>query len=235
MQSMRQSIAITLAMIAASPAAFAREEAVERASSTAFVSVDYGLTTHKSEFVNSNDTGSTLAYSIGFHAGAERSVGILLRTDTSTIDFELNTSSMATTNQDVVIRYRLGNFFFGGVISSAALEATRAEETEDAEIDAVGTGFGGHFATVWGIGRDSAWYLDSVFNTYGQTREANQIDMEFGSRMDVDTGVVFYVTRELLDLTFGYRYRTAAYSADGTGYSDLVTSTYLGVRFNAVF
>lgn len=220
----------------ASSALLAREDgAIERASATAFAAVDYGMTTHKSEFVDSNDTGNTLGYSLGFHAGSERSVGILIKSDTSSLKFELNGSEMKSSNQDVVIRYRLGNVFFGAVITSAALEAVRAEETTDSEIDAVGTGFGAHFATVWGIGRTGSWFLDGGYNSYSQTREANQIDMTFNSRMDVDSGVTFYLTREVIDLTFGYRYRMAGYSAGDSAFTDTITSTYLGLRFNAMF
>ncbi len=54
---------------------------IEAGLKTIYLSTDYALTTHKSELVESNDTGSSIRYGLGFNVGDQKQLGVVLLTE----------------------------------------------------------------------------------------------------------------------------------------------------------
>jgi hypothetical protein len=193
-----------------------------------------GFLTHKSELAASNDTGTGVGYGIGFHAGEEHQVGVFIKNESAAVIFELNASKVESSTQDVVIHYRLGSFYLGGAISALKVKATRGAAEAATEIDAIGNGYGGNAGFAFRIGKNAAWFTDVLTGSYGETREANQLDFAIKSAMTIDTGVNFFVTRELLDITAGFKQKTIGLSL-GESFAEVLTMTYLGLRLNVFF
>ncbi len=203
----------------------------DRSVPTAFATVEGGAMTYKSEMVESNDTGYGFAYSVGFYAGAERNLGIIIRNDSTSISFALNDSKVENTWLDSTIRYRMGPFYLGGIISNMTLKVNQA----GTELrDSTGSGYGVNAGMQFNLNRNSGMYLDISSVSITEARDVEKRDITVGPRTDADLGMVFHLTRETLDFMLGYRYRTMAVKLDES-YSELVTTTYMGFKFNLFF
>lgn len=207
------------------------EAVMDKESPTAFLAFDAAYTTHKSELMESNDTGIGVSYTLGFHAGQDRDIGILFRNSTSTISFALNESKIQTTYNDYIIRYRLGPFYLGAVIANVAMKANK--EGEDIS-DTIGSGYGGNLGLAFQFNRIASYYLDVTSTSYGALRELEQRDITIGSRMAIDTGVMFHLTRRVWSILVGVKYSTVAITVD-TGGTETISAFYIGNQFSSFF
>jgi len=229
MFSLSKNILVTLMVLIWTGVAFARGD--DRSVPTAFASFEGGAMTYKSEMLESNDAGYGFAYAVGFYAGAERSLGIILRNDSSKIAFALNNSDITQNWLDSTIRYRVGPFYLGGIISNMSL-VVKQDGTELR--DATGSGYGGNAGMHLNLNRYYDVFLDASSVSISTARDVEERDITIGPRTDVDLGMMFHVTRQSVDFVLGYRYRQLAIKLDES-YSELITTTYMGFRFNLFF
>lgn len=199
---------------------------------TFFFDTQFGFATHKSKMVVSNDTGTGLAYGLGGWAGEDRDYGFKVNTDTSSTTFELNSSSVAVTWQDTIIRYRMWFFYLGVNFASVNMVANNAGTDQ---VDAGGNGMGGNAGILVPVGRSSIFYLDVVSAAMSATRNALTDEVAFGSRLDIDAGGSIDITKEAFDFLMGYRMRTYDLSVAGTSYAEAYNITYFGVRMALFF
>jgi len=223
-----KNILVALVLSFVSTVSFARNDYYVP---TAFASFDAGAQTYKSEMLESNDTGYGYSYSVGFYAGADRSLGIILKNDATKIAFELNNSDVEQNWLDSTIRYRMGPFYLGAIISNMTL-LVKQDGTELR--DATGSGYGGNAGMQFDLNRDYGVFLDIASVSITEARDVDQRDITVGPRTDADLGMLFHVTRQSVDFLLGYRYRQLAIKLDDS-YSELITTTYMGFRFNLFF
>lgn len=212
--------------------ALGRPDAFYSYSPTFWFDVTYGLSsTYKSKMVLSNDTGSSITYSLGGYGGEANDLGFAIKKFSDSIAFELNDSAIATSFQDSILKYRMAFFYVGVVFSQIEMIANK-EGTD--LVDSAGSGMGGNLGIILPIGRIGAFFLDVTSVTYSKTRNELTSEVNTGARMDIDLGTSFDITRNLIDFLMGYRQRTLAITIDES-YSELSMSTYLGLRFAFFF
>lgn len=197
-----------------------------RFAPTFFLDTTFGLTTYKSKLVNSNDTGTGLSYSIGGHAGGNHEYGFLVRTDSNKTSFLLNESSIATTWQDTILRYRIWAFYIGGIFSQIDL---KVNDQGAERVDAAASGYGGNVGFLIPINRIGVFYCDVASVSVANFRNTFEEEVKSGTRMDIDLGAHFDVTRDLLDLTVGYKQRASTIEI-GESNAESYFVTYLGFR-----
>ena len=193
---------------------------------TAFIKAGGGFSTYKSKMVDNNDTSTLIEYSIGAYAGTERDFGMILRRDQSTTPFSLNSSSIAASWQDYIMRYRYGPVYLGVVLGSAEIDANKEGDAEF--LKARGTGYGGNFGFMIPVGKYSMFNLDVLAVSDSTAVDLNKKSISIGQRMDYDMNASFDLTKSLFDFIVGYKYRTYSLSVDGTSYAELFTTTYIG-------
>ncbi len=222
-----KSLAILLFSLGFTSQLMAREkDDFARFAPTFFVDSTFGLTTYKSKLIVSNDTGTGLSYSIGGHAGENREYGFLVRTDTNRTSFLLNESSITTAWQDTILRYRLWAFYVGGVFSQLDLKVN-SQGTEI--LDVSGSGYGGNAGFLIPINRIGVFYFDASSVSVGKFRNVLTEEVKSGTRLDLDAGANFDITREFLDLMVGYKQRTTSIQLS-SGNVESYYITYLGFR-----
>lgn len=209
-----------------SPSLAKEKDDYTRFAPTFFLDTTFGLTTYKSKLINSNDTGTGLSYSIGGHAGESHEYGFLVRTDSNKTSFLLNESSIATTWQDTILRYRMWAFYLGGVFSQIDLKVN--DQGTD-RLNVAASGYGGNVGFLIPINRIGAFYCDVVSVSVANFRNTLEEEIKAGTRMDIDLGAHFDITRELLDLAVGYKQRTSTISVGGSNVENYYV-TYLGLR-----
>lgn len=204
---------------------------VEGANPTFFFDVTGGSSTYKSELVGNNDTTTSFGYSIGGTAGANSNLGFFIRSDTIDAPFELNSSQITTTWQDSGLKYRMGFFYLGLVLSS--VETTINDEGTNL-IDAGGTGTGGTTGLQFSIGKTAVMYLDITSVTIAKTRNELDQTTAIGARQDVDIGAYIDLSKKSFDYMLGYKQRTVTVTTDAS-YTDTITTTYVGFRWASYF
>ena len=158
--------------------------------------------------------------------------GLRLVSEQSAVTFALNSSNLSYTNQETFVTYRLGYVYIGGGFSHSVMSASLAGE-DFLELSARGYG-----ATTGGflpVSRGGMVTLDVAYVTGNGTLEGNQKTVTYGPRMDVTLGGLIDLTRESLDLAVGFRYRTLALSVDSTAYSEIQSTTFLGLQWGFNF
>ena len=224
---------------------------------TFFLDIDAGYSIFKSELVQSNDTGITTRYAFGVNGGASRQIGMLFARESSTIAFKNTASTMAMSWQDIDLRYRLGPFYVGLVVSSTSWAVTspprvagKIDATGSAAdyIDLVGSGYGGNFGLQLPVGRRNSMYGDVTYVTTGTVQQkaagatgsaaasaAAARVSTIGPRMEVDLGAALGLGHSSFDAMCGFKYRTYSVSVDGTASKELLNTTYVGLRTNWTF
>lgn len=215
-----------------------------------------GLTTYKSQMLQSNDTGLTIGYGIEVSTGGESGMAMGLERETSSIAFALNGSTLALQVQDVDFTYRWGALYLGLLFGSSSWNAKAPpdgnadklldqNETAQEYLDIMTTGYGIKTGLLVPIGRRSTLSMDLRYamtstvqqtipeetSTGGITGTSPALGrvVTLGPRMAIDLGASFPLTRDVLSLMTGYRYRTYSVTVESTSFSELHTSTYLGL------
>jgi hypothetical protein len=201
---------------------------------TFFVNFGGGLTTHKSEFVESNDTSYSYEYSFGVHAGSEDQLTMFINTAIDKTDFALNTSSIENEFQDSVLRYAFGPVYIGAIVSQTKMLISRVTDSP-IEIDAIGTGFGGTLGGSFEFGREGGIFFDVASVTTSTVKEIHQEEFTIGSRMDMTLGGTYAITRSLINGLVGLRQRSYGVSLGGTSSTETVTTTWFGFAMNMEF
>ena len=102
--------------------ALARSQFISNAS----FNLGFGFSTYKSKLVASNDTSNSTGYDFGIWGGDYKQMNMTLRTEMNSTNFAYakvtTTSSVKTTLQDFIIRYRWRAFYLGLVISQLQTE-----------------------------------------------------------------------------------------------------------------
>lgn len=193
---------------------------------------DFAMSTSKSKALEMNDTGSVSRIQACVHAGDELNLGVSLALETSTFAYELNSSSLTTAFQDIGIYYRFWYFQLGAIVASETVSAKK----EDADyLDFSGDAYGALFNILIPFDRGSQMYIKTGYVMGASVEDSFNDSVKMGTRMDIDIGSQVDITKKMVDLIFGYRYRTYSLTIDGTSYSELQTSTYLGFGFGWLF
>lgn len=203
-------------------------------SPTLFLDFGGGLTTHKSKFVESNDTSYSTNYSYGVHAGNDGQLTMLVSTSLDNTTFELNSSTIANEFQDSILRYGLGPFYVGVSVSQTKMTITRTDEPA-IDIDAIGTGYGGGIGGTFDVGREGSFFFDVATISTGVVKEIHESEFTIGSRLDIAIGGSYAITRSLLNGLVGLRQRSYTLTSDGASYPEVVTTTWFGLALNGSF
>lgn len=217
---------IIVAALLAEPALASKGSGFGEYCPTFFLDTSFGLTTYKSKLVESNDTGTGLSYALGGYAGEDRKFGFLVKTDTSTTSFLLNTSKVAVSWQDSILRYRLGPVYAGLLLTTIDLKVNNQGVDE---LDVSGSGTGGNLGFFYPIGRMGLFYFDASTVTLTNFRNVLADEVKGGTRLDLDMGAYFDLTRDFLDLAIGYRQRTTSFKVTSS-YDETFYVTYVGFR-----
>lgn len=235
---MRQMISIfkvSWAAVAASLFLFVgsanADEMADRAD-TAYVFADYGLGTYKSLLVESNDTMGITTYGFGANAGQDRNLGFQYRQEKASVSFAVNKSTLASTWTSMIFKYRVWMMELGVVLGGVKMKAER----EGAEIlDIVGDGYGGYFGMLIPMSRDNLAFVNVMSVSTADPVDKKEREIALGSRLDIEVGGRFALSRKYLNLDVGYRRRANAVTESGVSYNELQTATFLGFSLGHTF
>ena len=221
-----------------------------------------GLTTYKSKMLQSNDTGFTLGYGFGVSSGGEHGMSMNLEREQSTIAFQLNNGSLALETQDVDLTYRWGPDYLGAIFANTSWYAKSPPDADansyldqDAVaqdyLDVLATGYGARTGLIIPMARRNSLYLDVRYATSSKVQQTIPEETStagisgtspalgrkvgLGARMSIDLGASLALTRDILSLIAGYRYRTYAVTIESNTFSELHTSTYIGLQAGWTF
>lgn len=204
-------------------------QVVQSTLKTLYVSADYAMTTHKSKLVESNDTGSSVRYDLGFNIGAAKQIGLRLQSESSAIAFALNDSSTSFLFRDTKLTYRYGYFYLGAVSAYGEAAASGAGGTE--MFSGRGTGFGYAAGFYLPVGR-SVLQVDLTSASIASFLNKDEsVEVSLGSRLDIDISGHIPLSKKHVLLDLGYRQRSLPISYAGTSYTDTIQNTYIGVTF----
>ena len=217
------AIGFSFASLAQSNAAMASDRANDPSF---FVDLTFGMTTMKSKFVESNDTGTALNYSLGGFAGSSKQIEYNIGFEKDATSFALNDSKITYDWQDTKIRYHLGNFYAGLIFTRLTMEAERAGVEI---IDAAGSGYGASLGFLSDIGKGGVFRVDVSSVGIAELKNNLPIESSVPSRLDIDVGASIDLFGKWSSFIFGYRMRTLSIKADVSA-ADTETSTYIGFR-----
>jgi hypothetical protein len=207
------------------------DEMTER-TSTAFIFADYGLGTYKSKLVDSNDTMNVVTYGFGANAGEERNLGFEYRQEKQAITFAVNESSLISDWTSTIFKYRFWMMELGAVIGGVKMKVER----EGAEVlDIVGDGYGGYFGLLIPMSRGNLAYLNAMSVATASPVDKKERVIAMGSRLDIEVGGHFAISRKYLNFDVGYRRRANSITEGGTAYNELQTTTFLGFSLGHMF
>lgn len=188
-----------------------------------------GLSTVKSQAVQSNDTSIAIRVGMSVFGGPSKRVGARVYYDSSTTNFSLNDSQSTEIFQDNVLLWRWGFVHAGVLLHTSQISLVR----EGAPlIEAFGTGFGGQGGLSAEVGRGNIALLEATFATTGNTQDVLQNEVTIGSRLDIFVGGHIKLTRTSVDLVFGLRQRSYSLDIGGEGFAETSTATWLGLTYN---
>lgn len=212
------------------PETLALAQDVEANLKTVYVSADYAMTTHKSGLVESNDTGSTTRYSLGFNVGDRKQLNVALQTETSAISFALNSTATALLYRDTRISYRMGYFYLGIVSAYAEASAQSAGGTDIFSGQGAGTGYNaGVYIPVGGRALLQVDLTSVAISGFLNKDEAVTVSM--GSRTDIDIVGHLPISKRSVGLDLGYRQRTQPITVADVTTTETVMNTYIGFSF----
>lgn len=209
-----------------------QDAAIEKRTKVVFAEGNYGFSTYKSEALVSNDTGSSIHANVGAHVGEGKEILLLLEYDSAALVFELSEHALTKKDTDILINYRWSYLSFGALIAANQLGITNAGT--DLMV-ATSSGFGGNLALAIPVGRSSYSYVKTKFATYNESTDTIAETNKLASQMVVDIGGNLLLSRDLLFMTFGYRYNTLALTVNETDGAELMTTTYLGLGLGIDF
>jgi hypothetical protein len=219
------------AWVGASDVAVAQGTEQDRVMDTAYVTTRYGMSTHKSLLLESNDTAGTIRYGLGVWAGLDRSAGVEWTSETTAVSFALVEGTLAQTWEDLVFRYRYGSLYAGVIFGNLLMTSELAGATI---FDARGSGYGGNVGLLMPLSKGTTFYIDVRSVSIAAAMEQTEQTFAVSGRTDMDIGATIDLTKRFLDFVFGYRYRTYSI-ATGSSYAELHTMTYLGLNFGSEF
>ncbi len=200
---------------------------IEAGLKTIYLSTDYALTTHKSELVESNDTGSSIRYGLGFNVGDQKQLGVVLLTESSAINFLLNETATTLLFRDTRITYRFGYFYVGVVSAYAEAAAVAADGTD--MFSGRGTGYGYAAGVYIPVGGKSLLQIDITSASVSSFLNKDEdVTVAIGSRMDIDISGHIPISKRYFTLDLGYRQRTLPITYNSVSYSESMQKTYIG-------
>lgn len=230
----------------------------DRAAPTFYLNMGGGYTVYKSEMVQSNDTSTTVFYGFGVYGGSNKSVGMAVQREQGTYTFALNGASITSMIQDVHLRWRYGPVYLGAVLNTSQLEVSAPPDTngdglldQDTDVEeymkVLNTGMGANVGAHMPIGRNAYVYVDVssvttslVQQSYIENSETlangfTEREIAIGPRTDIDLGGSIALTKNWLDLNFGFKQRTMGITVDSESFAETMTNTYLGLRAGWTF
>ncbi len=210
----------------------ARADEMTERTNTVYMFGDYGLGTYKSQLVDSNDTMGVVTYGFGANAGGERNLGVEYRQEKQSITFAVNKSSLTSDWTSTIFKYRLWMVELGAVIGGVKMKVER-EGTEI--LDIVGDGYGGYFGLLIPMSRGNLAYLNAMSVATASPVDKKERVIAMGSRLDIEVGGHFAISRKYLNFDVGYRRRANSITEGGAAYSELQTSTFLGFSLGHIF
>ena len=221
-----QASLVVMGIFFLAPAELLAQE-IEAGLKTIYFSTDYALTTHKSELVESNDTGSSIRYGLGFNVGDQKQLGVVLLTESSAINFLLNETATTLLFRDTRITYRFGYFYVGVVSAYAEAAAVAADGTD--MFSGRGTGYGYAAGAYIPVGGKSLLQIDITSASVSSFLNKDEdVTVAIGSRMDIDISGHIPISKRYFTLDLGYRQRTLPITYNSVSYSESMQKTYIG-------
>ena len=257
--SRRIFLILEIIIISAASSCTALATEADQYAPSLYLNVGAGYSIYKSKMVQGNDTASTVNFGFGVFGGADHSIGMILERETSKVAFELNSSSIGLASQDLHLRWGLGPFHSGVIVSSSTWEAKAPPDADgDGVLDPTGTaedfisimttGYGANLGVMILVGKGSSVALDYTFVNSGfvqskafdpaTTTNANTLNartVSMGSRSDINLCGSLGLTRNMVDAIAGFKLRTYNITVDDTAYAEEMNTTYLGMRLNFSF
>lgn len=234
----------------------ARADNIDEQTPTFYLTAFGGLSTYESEMVKSTTSSTAAGYGFGSYAGSDRNLGMSVNNELSTYAFttaDIDSGTVTVTWQDFAVKYRWGPVYVGAVLGSTNWKVSRLIDPEDVTTEVeeymniTASGFGGNLGANIPVGKNSTIYLDIITLTPSELQEAvneatvvdNQAspdrEIALGSRMDIDMGGSFKLMKKLLKGMVGLKRRTVALTVGDESFTEVQTSTYLGLQFGWTF
>ncbi len=210
----------------------AQDKVIWEQTPTFYLEGSGSYVTYKSKLVASNDTTTGIRYGLGSSAGVDRSLGMFYSKETVSTPFELTTSTILANESHIFIYYLWYYFRFGISFDNYATDVKKDGE-EYLQIRA--DGYGGNFSFLLPVSKKTIFLMQTNFFTPGAAVDILQNTVTLGPIMDVDIGAVMDLTKDLLDFTVGFRYKTFSISVDGTSNAELISAPYMGMKMGAQF
>ena len=198
---------------------------------TAFGEFDFGMTTYKSELVQSNDTTNAIRYSLGAFVGEEKVISVAMTTETLATTFLLNDAISEMSSTNIILSYHMWNMSVGAIINSGSQTATTSSGTLF-NLTSSGFGFQEGVRLPFGKGSEFVGKVSSVATS--EVIEVSGATVTLGPSMEIDIGASFDVTRNLIDLIVGYRMNSYIVTTDAD-YAESISSTYFGLGVDLMF
>lgn len=188
--------------------------------------------TSKSGLAGSNDTGLMYDYHLSVFAGDSKSVSVHLNGSSSQVDYELNSSSITSSELNFLVRAYLDFVYVGAFGGTYQMNALRADSTV---IDAIASQYGGNIGLLLGLMKNTSFGIDTLVSIPTEVKEANQLDLVLGLRTETRVFMSFDLTRRLLDLDAGFLYATQEATLAGEGQGETSSAPYIGFSVNTDF
>lgn len=222
-----------------------------------FASAAAGFSVYNSALVQSNDTSAIYNYSAGVFSGTSRSVGIVIEQEVGDYNFALNKSKIESRNQNVSLRYRSGQMFFGIMASNGDLTVFAPPDGNgDGYLDqgvapkeymrVSSSGYGAIVGSDIEIQKVASVFTDistvepsSVKESYldgdGNETSTGRKDISFGRRIKLNVGGSAKLIKKILDFNFGYQHvRQPIYARTGS-YLEVQNILYAGLKVRGEF
>jgi len=209
--------------------AYARKSFSNRSNAAFSITTGYGLSTHKSENVSSNDTTTSLMYGIKFRAGRNGDIGIEYSHFSIPTAFELNSSEITTSFSDTTFTYNFWNLYLGAIIANTDIKVNSAGTDI---FDGLGSGTGGAFGIDIPLGKTNKFVMDFRSISTTTLKHDSSSEISLGARTDANIMGKIALTKSLIALDVGIKYTSFAVTVNSETSTDKVYTTWLGISFN---
>jgi hypothetical protein len=186
-----------------------------------------GYFTYKSKYAVSNDTGIRYDYAAALYAGDSRNVGMVMRGNMQSAEFELVSKQLDSSALDFLVQLHLGPVYFGPMFGMANYKFT---DTGTVTFDLNERHYGANIGFQSDIIRNGTLKLDVLITNQYDAKEVNDQKIELGMRMEGDLRVDMKISRSFGAIVGGkYMMYTLQSQAEA------ITMPYAGIKVNLEF
>jgi hypothetical protein len=200
-------------------------EAVDKPALEAYGTVGYF--TYKSKYALSNDTGIRYDYAAALYAGDSRNVGMVMRGNMQSAEFELVSKQLDSSALDFLVQLHLGPLYIGPMFGMANYKFTESGATT---FDLNERHYGGNVGIQAEVVRNGVLRLDVLITNQYDAKEVNDQVIDLGMRIEGDLRADLKISRSFGAVVGGkYMMYTLQSQAEG------ITMPYAGLKVNLEF